>query len=132
MLRLHFSSIMAAPVTVGPVDGLMLIGSAMLEHPSGRPIAHLVDHQWKVGDRPYLRVDFEGSTPCELRFVGPHSREDRTLRPYRQGHAADGMVYADGTPMARYVDAGDRWVCVQDGTEWPVLCFLPAPELQSA
>ena len=114
------SSVMAAPVTVGPVDGLLLVGNAMIEHRSGRPIAHLSDHQWMLADRHYLRIDFEGSLPFELRFIGPQSRDDVAFRPYRQGHAADGMIYTDGTPMARYLDDTDRWVCVQDGSEWPV------------
>jgi hypothetical protein len=42
------------------------------------------------------------------------------------------MIYVDGTPMARYVDESDRWVCMHDGTQWPVLCFEPAAAAAAA
>lgn len=125
MFRLHFSSIMAAPVTVGPLDALLLVGGALIEHPSGRHVAHLIDHQWRVADRCYLRFDCDAATPWELRFVGPASRNGTAFGPYRRSHVADGVIYADGTPLARYLDDADRWACLHDGREWPVVCLEP-------
>lgn len=125
MFRLHFSSIMAAPVTVGPLDALLLVGSALIEHPSGRHVARLIDHQWRVADRCYLRFDCDGAVPWELRFVGPASPTERAFGPYRHSHVADGVIYAEGTPIARYLDDADRWACLLDGGEWPVVSLDP-------
>ena len=38
----------------------------------------------------------------------------------------------DGTPMARYLDESDHWICVQDGSQWPVLCLEPTDASRAA
>lgn len=125
MLRVRFTSIMTATLTVGPAEAFFLLGGAMIEHPSGRRIAHLIGHQWRIADRHYLRIDCDG-VPATLRFVGPHARHGELFGPYRNSHVADGMFYVDQTPIARYVENTDRWICTKNGRDWPVLVLEPA------
>lgn len=119
-IKVTFGRPRGEPVLFGPFERMVFEGGR-LRTDADRTIAVHVDHNWKVGDERYSRLDIAGPVCVAL----SRGASRKTYGPFTAFSCVDGVAYAEGHVFA-FVDAelGD-WYCVEDSHHWKSLEVQP-------
>jgi len=110
--------------TVGPATSFRFHGPGVHHGDTGELVAEHRNLGWELGGEHYVRFDCRG--PAVLRFEGDGGAVSKPREPGTQIWAADGVMYMDGEPVAKFDEGTGRWQDIDTDVRWPVL-VLAAP-----
>jgi hypothetical protein len=101
MLGLRFFNDVPPQSTIIRGEAFWFLADTIERKPSGDVIARHIQEQWLVGGEFYLKIECSDRVECV--FVGGDSARQRR-GPYQKVAMIDGVLTADGAPLALLVE----------------------------
>lgn len=115
MVKLVFKPFLGAPVILGPLPSVVIVGKVIHGASATTPLAHYEPPYWIHGGLHY--VAFEIDPQARVVFVGKDAR--KVSGPHSEMHFADGMLYAGAQSLARFDPAQLSWIDMLTQQAWP-------------
>ena len=128
MIRLRFSGgDTGEQVTVGPAPWFRVSGNYVRMGPHGTICGTFNMHHWEVDGHHFPRYDSMSEEPVVLHFEDAAGGPTGDFGPFTRLYAEDGVMHADGTLFAKFIEETVLWHCFPTETYWPVLIIKPVP-----
>ncbi len=119
-IRLRFSGVTRPHgVFVGPAPWFRLVGSSILQGPTGELVAESREHQWKVRELVFNRLDCR--QPHVLRFEDSTGQCAEEIGEFGECAVIAGVIFAEGTPVANWLPASGLWLSTESEIGWPAV-----------
>jgi hypothetical protein len=124
MIRLVFVSNEAAEsVTLGPALRFWIAGDFVRQGPDGAIVATYCHHHWDVQGQHFPSSDCNDRTL--IHFEDAAGGPSKDLGPFTRFFSADGVMYADGSLFAKFIEESQLWHCFVSENFWPVMVIKP-------
>ena len=119
-IRLRFSGVTRPHgFFVGPAPWFRVVGTSILQGPNGELVAESHDHRWKVRELVFNRLDCR--QPHVLRFEDSTGQSTETIGEFGECAVIDGVIYAEGAPVANWIPALRLWRSTESEIGWPTV-----------
>jgi hypothetical protein len=106
-------------VFIGPAPWFRIIGTSILQGPNGDLVAESHEHQWKVRELVFNRLDCR--QPHMLRFEDSTGHRAEEIGEFGEFAVIAGVIFAEGAPVANWVPASGLWLSTESEIGWPAV-----------
>ena len=124
MISLSFQGAFELPVAVGPAPWFRVTGNFVRQGPHSAIAGKFHNNAWETAGQSYASYDVQGL--AVVQFEDAFGGQSDIFGPFDSVRSADGLMWANSEPFAKFVNETQLWQDIKNDTYWPVMVIKPA------